>query len=279
MKTDNNNIKEDLLIAYMYDELSAEEKRKVETYLATHPEAAAEFQELQKLRRQLASLPDQEVIVPPLIAAKATHPDYLGRLARTILAIAASLALILMCAWLTNLRVSWYKNEVRISFGKTDNPTDAPVITDEEIQAMLDRAVEAHIRNLMARQDSSLQPQEDRNQKLVKHVSPHLSYPTPQVALSDEFIKSLTTELYAENARILKELIDLSAREQKDMLEQLLIEFAQYTNQQRLHDLQKIYNRLSELEQQTEWYQRETDQILSSLITSANRTPSATIKY
>lgn len=91
---------------------------------------------------------------------------------------------------------------------------------------------------------------------------------TPPGRISNEQLEQFTAALYAENARLMREFINLSAREQQQTIEELLIDFTRYINQQRQNDLQSLYARLNALEQNTELYKQETDQLLTGIMSS-----------
>jgi hypothetical protein len=57
-----------------------------------------------------------------------------------------------------------------------------------------------------------------------------------------------------------------------------LVDFSKYLQQQRTDDLQLVQSRLNNLEQNTDMFKQETEQILSSIITSvgSNSTPGTT---
>jgi hypothetical protein len=68
--------------------------------------------------------------------------------------------------------------------------------------------------------------------------------------------------------QLVKNYFQLTATEQKDYIENLLVDFSKYLQQQRTNDLQVVQTRLNTLEQNTGVFQQETEQILSSIITT-----------
>jgi len=65
-----------------------------------------------------------------------------------------------------------------------------------------------------------------------------------------------------------KDYFQLTSTEQKQYIENLLVDFAKYLQQQRNDDLQFVQTRMNSLEQNTDILKQETEQILSSIITS-----------
>jgi predicted transcriptional regulator len=260
MKTEKN-IPESLLIAYLYGEVSEAEKEQVEQYLAGNPEAESELLALREVRKKLSAIPDKEVIIPVLAGALPQHKAD-ARIIRTLLAVAASVAIILVSGWLTGTRISWSENELRISFGKTQEPAAASLLTADQVRVMIEQALRE---NTEKASETNLTEQQVRN---WINASVAAGKHTPPGRISNEQLEQFTAALYAENARLMREFINLSAREQQQTIEELLIDFTRYINQQRQNDLQSLYARLNALEQNTELYKQETDQLLTGIMSS-----------
>lgn len=268
MKTEKN-FPESLLMAYLYGEASEAERQQVEQYLAENPKARAELLALKEVRRKLAALPDKEVIIPALpVTAHPRESD--TRLFKTLLAVAASVAIILISLWLTNTHISWSDKEIRISFGNQPDSHTGTALTHEEVQAMIEQA----LRSKSLNETSATLTEQQVREWIRASVAPVAQ---PANTISDEQLKQYTSALYAENARLLREFINLSAREQQQAIEEMLIDFNAYLNQQRQNDLQNLYSRLNALEQNTELYKQETDQLLTGIMASVS-TPVREIK-
>jgi hypothetical protein len=61
-------------------------------------------------------------------------------------------------------------------------------------------------------------------------------------------------------------------------MEELLIDFAKYMEQQHRNDLQVLQARLNSIEQNTDLFKHETEQILTSIISSVDNTNSLVTK-
>jgi methionyl-tRNA synthetase len=72
-----------------------------------------------------------------------------------------------------------------------------------------------------------------------------------------------------------KDYFQMTSTDQKKYIENLLVDFAQYLQQQRNDDLQLVQTRMNSLEQNTHIFKQETEQILSSIITTVG-TPGST---
>lgn len=69
---------------------------------------------------------------------------------------------------------------------------------------------------------------------------------------------------------MIKEHYKLTSEQQKERLEELLVDFAKYLQQQRNDDLMIMEARMDDLQQNTDLYRQETEQILSSIISNAS---------
>lgn len=94
--------------------------------------------------------------------------------------------------------------------------------------------------------------------KLVREAS---------VASQDQ-IREFVSGLQTENLQLVKNYFKLSADEQKQYIESMLVDFSKYLQQQRNDDLQLVQTRLNKLEQNTDVFKQETEQILTSIIST-----------
>jgi hypothetical protein len=85
---------------------------------------------------------------------------------------------------------------------------------------------------------------------------------------SQEQIRQFVAGMQTENVAMVKDYFQLTSSEQKKYIENLLVDFAKYLQQQRTDDLQLVQSRLNNLEQNTDLFKQETEQILSSIITT-----------
>jgi hypothetical protein len=66
----------------------------------------------------------------------------------------------------------------------------------------------------------------------------------------------------------MKDYFQLTSTQQKQYVEDLVVDFAKYLQQQRNDDLQLVQTRLHSIEQNTNTFKQETEQILTSIIGS-----------
>lgn len=276
---------EALLISYLYGELQGEEKRQVERYLAEHPEALKEVESLAFVRKTLTNIPDKEVIAPPIV-----FDDHKNRyfwntpFGRSLMGIAASLTLILLVGKLTGLNASYTDNTFTIRFGE---PKELPVT--ETVQPGLSAyAVQEMIDQSLTRNNDQLQAQWTETQKkLDQSIRTNLASRSDAdfnklvqrvSAASEDQIQQFALTLQAENASMIKDYLTLNSTDQRKYMEELLIDFAKYLEQQHRNDLQVLQARLNSIEQNTDLFKYETEQILTSIISSVDNTNSLVTK-
>ncbi len=259
------------LMAYLYGELENPEKEAVEKYLFEHPDARLELERLGNVRTMLGEVKDKEVIAPPIFIDKRKSRSLWDiPYIRTIGSIAASLLIVILVGRLAGMNVRYDNRELRISFGEIKElniATDA--LSTDGVQAMinasLDRnnqSMQASLKETQALLDSSVNKSlalnSDKIDKLVREAS----------VASQSQIREFVSGLQAENLQLVKNYFKLSADEQKQYIESMLVDFSKYLQQQRNDDLQLVQTRLNSLEQNTDVFKQETEQILSSIITT-----------
>jgi len=268
------------LMAYLYGELEDDKREKLEQYLLENPTARGELEKMSGLRRMLAQVEDKEVIAPPIFVGE--HPSqrfWQAPYMKTIMGIAASLLMVILVAKFSGLSIRYQQQELRISFGdvpevKTVSPVTQPAVatlTPEQVQDMINQSLQQNNATLQASLDEtqkklnasinqSLALNSDKIDKLVQQAS------TASEAQVREFVASMQTE----NAKMVKSYFQLSANEQKQYVEGLLVDFAKYLQQQRNDDLQVVRTQINSLQQNNDVFRKETEQILTSIISKVN---------
>ncbi|AYB32104.1 anti-sigma factor family protein [Chryseolinea soli] len=268
------------LMAYLYGELEDDKREKLEQYLLENPTARLELEKMNGLRRMLAQVEDKEVIAPPIFVGE--HPSqrfWQAPYVKTIIGIAASLLVVILVAKLSGLNIRYQQQELRISFGdvpevKTVTSVPQPVaatLTPEQVQDMINNSLQQNNATLQASLDEtqrklnasinqSLALNSGKIDKLVQQAS------TASEAQVREFVASMQTE----NAKLVKSYFQLSANEQKQYVEGLLVDFAKYLQQQRNDDLQVVRTQINSLQQNNDVFRKETEQILTSIISKVN---------
>jgi hypothetical protein len=268
-------------MAYLYGELEGQEKERFEQYLRENPDAQKELTGFQRLSSMLGTVRDKEVIAPPIVIGEVGrqqiwHTPYF----KTIVSIAASLLLIILAAKLAGLQMNVSDNEFRIGFGDPQKservePIANPSLTAEQVQSMINSSMN---NNNTAMQASWKQTQEQLDESIRKNLavnSGKINELVQQASnASQEQIRQYVSGIQTENVQLVKDYFQLTSSEQKKYIENLLVDFSKYLQQQRNDDLQLVQSRLNNLEQNTDLFKQETEQILSSIITTVGNTNS-----
>jgi hypothetical protein len=272
-------------MAYLYNEMESPEKEKFERYLLENPEAQKNLAGFQRLSHMMGAVKDKEVIAPPIVIGD-VHPkfNWNAPYLKTILSIAASLILIILVGRVAGIQASFAGNEFKLSFGE---PKETQVIkevpssslTAQEVQTMINSSLNE---NNLAMQSNWKQTQD----KLDASVRTNLAVNSAKInelvmqasTASQDQIRQFVAGMQSQNSQVMKDYFQLTSTEQKKYIENLLVDFSKYLQQQRTDDLQLVQSRLNNLEQNTDMFKQETEQILSSIITSvgSNSTPGTT---
>lgn len=270
-------------MAYLYGEMEEEEKKKFDEYIFKDPEARIELEKYQNLRQMLSRAEDKEVIAPPIFIGDDHSSSHGGRKQyfwntpyfRTIVTIAASLLILILAGKFTGTTLSVSGQEFRLTFGerRAEEPdrtnTATAALTHDEVQQMINASLE---RNNKVVQTSL----EETQKKLDASIRRNLAQNSGKIdqlvreasSASQEQIRQFVDGIRTENMQQVKDYFQLTSTEQKKYIENLLVDFAKYLQQQRDNDLQLVQTRMNSLEQNTDIFKQETEQILSSIITT-----------
>jgi hypothetical protein len=264
------------LMAYLYGELENPYREAVEKYLFEHPEARMEMERLQQMRALLGQVKDKEVIAPPIFVGDNKARSFWNvPYFKTIASIAASLILVILVGRLSGMKVHYQERELRISFGSasemrvTENPSSVASLSPEDVQAMINASL---TQNNVAMQSSWKETQQQLDASITKSLESNSRKIDKLVreasVASQDQVRQFVSGMQTENLQLVKNYFKLSSDEQKKYIESLLIDFSKYLQQQRSDDLQLVQRRLNSLEQNTDVFKQETEQILTSIITT-----------
>ena len=130
---------ESVLLAYVYNELGAEDRAKLEQYLIEHPETKKELEEIKVTRSLLGKWPDQEVVEPSFVfdnpkVLVSSGSAWNSKLLQSIIGMAASIALLMMVGYFTNFQLSKNNEGWNVSMGvpkQEIKPDTSPILTEE----------------------------------------------------------------------------------------------------------------------------------------------------
>jgi hypothetical protein len=269
-------------MAYVYDELDEGDRRRFEEYLQHDADARTQLEKWQNLRRMMTQMGDKEVIAPPLFVGSghpglpaATREMWNAPYLKTIVSIAASLLLLMVAGKMIGMNVTLSDREIRLTFG--DASINQPAKTADQAASLSHEEVQEMINSSLSRNNTMLQASLDETQeKLNASIRKNLALSSGKIdrllqqaaSASQQQIGAYVASIRDENMRQVKDYFQLTSAEQKKYIENLLVDFAQYLEQQRNNDLQVVYTQMKSLEQNTNVFKQETEQILSSIITT-----------
>jgi hypothetical protein len=264
------------LMAYLYDELYGKEKDALEQYLLENATARAELEKLKQLRTTLSYIKDKEVLAPPIFVSDSKQ-RFIWNIPyfRTIASIAASLLMIILAGKFSGMQLGYSNRELTISFGErapvqpVENIEPKPALTSGEVQEMINASL---YQNNAAMQASWTETQKKLDASIIKNLAVNSvkidNLVKESSAASQDQIRQFVSAMQVENTQLVKNYFQMNSREQKQHVESLLVDFAKYLQQQRNDDLQIVQTQMKSLQQNTDVFKQETEQILTSIIST-----------
>ena len=269
---------ESVLLAYVYNELGAEDRAKLEQYLIEHPETKKELEEIKATRSLLGKWPDQEVVEPSFVfdnpkVLVSSGSAWNSKLLQSIIGLAASIALLMMVGYFTNFQLSKNNEGWNVSMGvpkQEIKPDTSPILTEENVKEWMQESMATNNEAILSRIN---EVQDDLSGELNQQKranSMALASLKTNNQIDESLLQGYVDQLKDENKEILLSLVQASEVEQKQYVNQVLADFSTYLEQQRAYDLEIIQANFSNLRDNTEDNQLETNQLLASLITTVN---------
>ncbi len=262
---------ESTLIAYLYGELSEKETQKLEDYFQRHPEELDKLRQLGGVREMMSYVQDKEVIAPPVFVDDVNVRSlWQSSSIRFALGMAASILFLLVAGNLLGPEINYSKGELRISFGKKVEQV-APVnnLTEEKVNELITASLSKNNESLAS---SRNEDQKKLMQTLVEFNSKKMDALTKTASnASQEQVRSFVSNLQEQNLKLMKDYFQLSTADQKKYMENLLVDFSNYLQEQRKQDLQYVQAKVNSLEKNNNQFKQETEQILTSLISNPGK--------
>jgi hypothetical protein len=266
---------EAVFMAYLYDELTSDEKLMVENYLQENPEARKDLEQLQHLRKMMARVEDKEVIAPPIVMEDRRHRFFSTiPYAKTIMGIAASLLMLMVAGKLLDLQVNYSDSELRLSFGApvetstAEQPAHAS-LSAEDVQRMINESMLQNNQIVQAGWNEAQKKLDESIHKNLALNSGKINSLVQQASnASQNQIRDYVASLQNQNQQLVKDYFQLTTSEQQKYIESLLVDFSKYLQQQRNNDLEVLQTRLMSVEQNASVLKQETEQILASIISN-----------
>lgn len=267
---------EGTLMAYLYGELDAAETEKVENYLQQNPHVREQLHQINSVRKALGSLTDVEVIAPPVFVdhEQRSIPFWKAGYFKITMGIAASLLFLLVAARLIGPEVTYSNGELRISFNDApQQPVAVQTLTANEVQQMINTSLVKNNETIAANwEESNHQLQQSLQQNLTSNSERIDKLISVASQASQDQVRTFVAGLQEENLKLMQDYFKLSSKDQQVYVENLLVDFTKYLNEQRKQDLILFQARMNNIEKNTDQFKQETEQILASIISNPDGT-------
>jgi len=266
-------VNEEMLIAYLYGECSAEEKVIVEKYLAESPEEARKYKDILFVKNMLGKVSDKEVIAPPIFMddGKPEIGFWRSGFVRYVSGIAATFLLVIIGAKLLGLQMNYSDNQFTLSFGPPTVKEVSRGLSQEDVQSMISKALDKNNAFVEASWEQSQNKMDEairKNTLLTSHKINEINRTSSQE--TQDQIRRFMEKLQSENTQAFQEYIRLTTSGQQRYIENLLVDFSKYMQEQRNQDLNLLNARLNSMEEDNTQFRQEAGQILTSLVSNEN---------
>jgi len=263
------------MIAYIYGEMTSEQKKEFEDILDLNPELKKDLDELIKMKEGLSGLQDKEIMEPFYMwknkaggaLNRIINPRYTSL--RYVAAIAASVIIVVALGFLLNVDIRYQEKTLAISFGE-----DVPSLTLEGLSM---EEVTSIIRDEIARNNTYIvnQMEESENKMTTRFASMESSNKAmvPTQEMKDrhkENIEVLLARLNDQNLQTLQSYLLLTSNQQQRDFQEMLTGMSEFIEYQREEDLRRITRGLQTLKETQDEQKIETDRMFASLVSNVN---------
>jgi hypothetical protein len=267
------------LITYLYDEMSTEERHQFEIAMDNNPELRKEFEELQEMRKGLAQIQDKEVMEPFFLWGKNdTTASWAAMFRRRsllmfkpIIAVAASLVIVLLAGYLTNFSITYQDQSLYIGFNKPEGNQEGISYTQEEVAALINQEIaknNTYIFSKLTETENNLNTRFAHLESSKEMIG--TPYQIPSDVVTQKELNVFLSNIKSNNLKVLQTYLQTSSAQQQDYFQAVLTEFSNYMENQREEDLRLIRRSLVDLQETQQTQKQETDQILASILTTVN---------
>ncbi len=238
------------LTSFIYGELSKEEQEKVKTYLADHPELKKEVEEIRSLQKFMGGFQDKEVVEPLFVLDDTPRIIVSGNrkldgFVKGTLAIAASIAVLILVGYFTSFSISTSAGGFHVSFGSF-SPQEQPTaeLNEESIKSWMQETLEASNENLINKINGVEYDLEAQSRQLTALRTVDKQSVNK---MDEELLDSYVSQIKQENRDIIVNLLEVAGRDQKLYIDELMRDFANYVETKRQNDLKVIQAHLNSL--------------------------------
>ena len=263
------------LISYLYGEMPDEECKAFEQKLKDNPELLEEYEALWNVRKELAGIEDADIVAPIFSGSLGRSINSPGinhwsrHFIKTVLAVAASLTLLIVTGYLTDFQFSVVDGNVSIGFHSKPVENAPPVLTEAEIRGLMQEELSKNNIEILATAQKSSGEIDTRVIALEKSVK-SIKANTAKSLVSKEELEQFFTLAETRNKDAMREFMATATVQQQQYLKALFTEYNDYLQEQRQDDLTLIRSGFIEMKQSQTQQKLETDQVLASLISTVS---------
>lgn len=247
---------EAVLMAYLEGELSGEEETKVVAYLDAHPKEKEELEGILSVRKIMGKLPDKEVATPSFVFEDSATVVVSGSVGafngilKSTLAIAASISLLLLVGYFTEVRITSSESGMQLSFRDAEVPAgSSPSLSKDEIKLMMQEALASNNEELVSKIN---EVEDDFRARAEELMALNTGSENVDFQLDQDLLNEYVSQIKIENRDIILSLMEVTGRNQKEYMDDLMTDFATFVAAQREEDLNLIENSINSLVNNTD---------------------------
>lgn len=276
MNMGSNEIKNDLM-AYLYNEMSSEERIRFEQLMDSDPELKKEYVDLKKIRKGLSGLEEKEIMEPFYLWGRNGIRNWLvsakrknWAIYRPVVAVAASIVLILIAGYLTDFSISYRQDSLIIGFNKDLEQHPENTLSQAEITDLIKNEIARNNAMILTRLESGENDLDTRVTSIENWQKANDKIRNAGNTFSEKEMQAYFEQIRNTNARLIENFVKSATVQQQEYFQAMLAQFNDYMQEQRSEDLRIIRRSLVNLKENQDKQQQETQQILATLISNSS---------
>ncbi|MCF6352860.1 MAG: hypothetical protein L3J06_07605 [Cyclobacteriaceae bacterium] len=255
------------LIDYVYGNLSEAERLQIEQAIKENTSVRAEVEALNGSRSFLHNLEDEEVLEPERLIWELTAKQKKARLIWPILAVAASLILLLVVGYATQIRISYGGFE--LAFSNAGSIEESGRLTNEQVQEMISKSIVTSNIDFVAQLDetkSEIKTQMAINNKLQLKDMKRIAANSKELPKAQ--VDAYLAQLSDANRAIINDFFEVSSLQQQDYVNSILTDYFEYMDQKQKDDFRVLQANIEDVDYKNDMRTQETDQVIASILTT-----------
>jgi hypothetical protein len=273
---DRENLKNDL-IAYLYGEMSTEQRLRFEKEMESDPELEKEFLDLKQVRNGLSHLGDKEVMEPFFLWGKNGSNRWAGSFRRKslilfkpIVAVAASLVILLLVGYATKFSISYQSGLLYIGFNRSAPVETAHPLTEDQILNLVRNEIDRNNSGILTRLKNTEEKIDTRFASLEAEQEDKPQYQPAVNTVTEKELQNYYQQMRQTNATLMENYLRNATVQQQEYFQSMMNQFTVYLQDQREEDLRLIRRSLLNLKENQDQQQQETQQILATLLNNVS---------